>query len=294
MSTISFKISIPAEDGFFGRECNSPECKRYFKIHTDSFKDKMHCPYCGLLFDKNELWTQDQLQYAKDNAVEEGMSYVTSEFDKMLRGVFGSQTRSSRNKFVSVSYKPGAPYRKKLISPPKEKQIDSEIECSQCNAKFQVYGIFGYCPSCKYDNILIYDTNVSIILQEIENASDRNRALRHAYDDLVSTFEDFCKKRNGTNTKYNFQNLDSSNKFFQDIHGTSLFDDLSEDEALTVKKVFQKRHIYQHNKGRVDQKYIGNIPEDSMLLGKSAPLDLDEFKDATKAIRKILLKAVEK
>ena len=91
--TLTFKISIPIRNGFLGRECNNPDCKRYFKIHQNSLKDEMYCPYCGLLFNKNE---------------------------------FGKQSGSNKKSFlnISVSYKPGSPYRKKYISPPTEKEVD--------------------------------------------------------------------------------------------------------------------------------------------------------------------------
>ena len=292
--TLTFKISIPIRNGFLGRECNNPDCKRYFKIHQNSLKDEMYCPYCGLLFNKNELWTQNQLKYAQENAKEEAMAHVSNELSNMLEKTFGKQSGSNKKSFlnISVSYKPGSPYRKKYISPPTEKEVDSEIECSECKAKFQVYGIFGYCPLCKCDNIMIYDTNISIILTEIENASNKNRALRHAYNDLVSTFEDFCKKRNKTQEKYNFQNLDSSKKFFKDAYGINLFDGFKKDEVLIIKRLFQKRHVYQHNKGVIDQKYIDVITEDVSLLGQVAPLDLEEFRDATTGIREILLKII--
>lgn len=287
-NTLTFKISIPTQNGFFGRECNNPNCKRYFKIHQDSFKDEMYCPYCSLLFNKNELWTQDQLKYAQKNVKEEAMAYVSNELSNMLGKTFGKQSGSSKN----ISFKPGSPYQKKHISPPTEKEIDSEIECSECKARFQVYGIFGYCPLCKCDNIMIYDTNISIIFTEIENVSDKNRTLRHAYNDLVSTFEDFCKKRNRTQKKYNFQNLDSAENFFKDTYSIDLFDGLQKDEVLTIKKLFQKRHIYQHNKGVIDEKYIGVIPDDMSLLGQVALLDLEEFIDTTTVMRKILLKII--
>ena len=288
--TLTFKISIPTQDGFFGRECNNPDCKRYFKIHQNSLKDEMYCPYCSLLFNKNELWAQDDLKYAQENLEEEAKTYVSTEFSQMLSETFGKQSGSSKNS--SFSYKIGSPYRKKYISPPTEKEVDSEIECSECKAKFQVYGIFGYCPLCKCDNIIIYDTNISIIFTEIENASDKNRSLRYVYNDLVSTFEDFCKKRNKSRKKYNFQNLEIAENFFKDEFGISLFNGLDNDEILTIKKLFQKRHIYQHNKGVIDQKYIDIIPEDGSLLNQIAPLEIEEFKDATHIIRKILLKII--
>lgn len=291
---LTFKITVPTQNGFYGRECNNPDCKRYFKIHQNSLKDEMYCPYCGLLFNKNELLTQDQLKYAQENAKEEAMAHVSNELSSMIEKTFWKKSGSSKKSFlnISVSYKQGSPYRKKYISPPTEKEVDSEIECSECKARFQVYGIFGYCPLCKCDNIMIYDTNIFIILMEIENASDKNRALRHAYNDLVATFENFCKKKNMTEKKYNFQNLDVAEKFFKNAYRINLFDGFKKGEVLIIKRLFQKRHVYQHNKGVIDQKYVDAIPEDASLLGQVALLDVEEFRDAATVMRKILLKII--
>lgn len=290
---LTFKISIPSQNGFYGRECNNPECKRYFKIHQDSLKDNMHCPYCGLLFNKNELFTPDQLKYAQEVGREKAISYVQNQLNQMIDKAFGNiNSQNNGGLFsISISHKP-ANYEEKLIPSPVEKRVDSEIECSECKAKFQVYGIFGYCPLCNYDNIVIYDTNISIILSAIDNATDKNRELRHAYNDLVSTFEDFCKKRNKSQKKYNFQNLESVDNFFRDNYGINFFEKLNDDEALTIKRLFQKRHVYQHNKGIIDQKYISIIPEDISLLGQTAILYCEEFRNTAAIMRKLLLKII--
>lgn len=288
---LSFKISIPTEDGFVGRECNNVDCKRYFKIHKTSFQDNMYCPYCGKVFNKNELWTTDQLNYVKEHAVEESKAYIIGEIDKVFKNAFDNVGNSNSNDFfnISVTYESVGPYQKKLIPPPVEKKVDIEIECLKCNAKFQIYGIFGYCPCCKYDNIMIYDTNISIILSDINKAEDKNRALRHAYNDLVATFEDFCKKKNQSEKKYNFQNLESSREFFLKTNNKDIFTDISKEDMLMIKRLFQKRHVYQHNKGRIDEKYIIAIPDDNALLGQPAILDINEFTTATSVMRKMLL-----
>ena len=51
---LKFIIGFPTNEGFFGRECNGFYCGCYFKIHKDSFKEQMHCPYCGN-YSKNDI-----------------------------------------------------------------------------------------------------------------------------------------------------------------------------------------------------------------------------------------------
>jgi hypothetical protein len=211
---LSFKISIPTENGFVGRECNNSDCKRYFKIHQESLKEDMYCPYCSKLFNKNELWTPEQLEFAKQNVIEEGTAYVVNELDKIFKDAFRSQ--NARKPGFSVTYKSNGPYRKKSISSSPERSTDSELVCSSCRARFQVIGLFGFCPCCKEDNIVVYDTNIKILIDEIEKSGNQERSLRHAYNDLVSTFEEYCKRKNTTNRKLNFQNLDVVEMFFKD------------------------------------------------------------------------------
>lgn len=276
---------MPNDKGFVGRECKNPECKRYFKVNSTSIKDKMYCPYCGTLFDKSELITNDQLDFVREAGMEKARAYM---FNK-VRDMFKEVMKGNKG----LIYKPGNAYIPKAVSPNySEKKVDSELECFQCKAVFQVYGIFGYCPSCKCDNALIYDTNIQMILKEIDNSSDKKRTLRHAYNDLVSTFENFCKNKNTSNTKYNFQNLESAKLFLQDHFSIDMFQGLSLDEELSIKRIFQKRHVHQHNKGIIDQRYVNLIPEDGYLLNKRATMTQEEFIKGTEAMRKILVKFI--
>jgi len=282
---ITFKISIPSDNGFVGRECKNPECKRYFKVLITSFKDKMFCPYCGTLFDKSELITNDQSDFVREAGMEKVRAYAFNKLRDMFKETMGGSK--------GIIWKPGNAYIPKSVSPNySEKKVDSELECAQCNAKFQVYGIFGYCPACRCDNALIYETNIQLIMKEIEGSTNKDRALRHAYNDLVSTFEAFCKNKNISNKKYNFQNLENAKLFFQDNFKIDMLQGLSSDDELSIKRIFQKRHVLQHNKGIIDQRYVNIIPEDGYLLNNKATLTQEEFTKGAEAMRKILIKII--
>ena len=170
-----------------------------------------------------------------------------------------------------------------------EKPVDTEIECPTCKLKFQIYGIFGYCPSCRDESLLIYETNLQIIIQEINNASDKTRALRHAYNDVVSTFEGYCKlvgKRNELEST-NFQNLKSTKELFKKYQ-LDIYKDISETEKTNLKRVFEKRHAYQHAQGQITEKYIQNIPQDRLLLDTKAELSVSELTEGIDVLKKIL------
>jgi hypothetical protein len=63
---------------------------------------------------------------------------------------------------------------------------------------------------------------------------------------------------------------------------------LSNEEMLTLRRVFQKRHLYEHDRGIINEKYTRMIPEDSQLLGKQAELLPDELDSAAEVLRHVL------
>ncbi len=288
---LHFTISIPTDEGFIGRECNNPNCKRYFKVHTSSLKHEMYCPYCGEKFSNDQLWTEDQNQYIKEFAEEKTRELVHRE----LSNIFNKLSRRiPSSKHAQFTYK-SAPYKPKSIEPRyQEYQVDSELTCPNCDFRFQVFGIFGYCPGYQNQNLLIYDANLEIIKQEISSSNDQQRALRHAYADLVSTFESFCKRKAKTITSETtrFQELFEVRSSFKDLLNIDLLGEITQNELLALRRVFQKRHAYEHSQGIIEAKYIRKIPEDAHLLDKKAVLSLDELMQASLALRKVLDKLV--
>ncbi|MEJ2601012.1 MAG: hypothetical protein P8Z00_21955, partial [Anaerolineales bacterium] len=104
---------------------------------------------------------------------------------------------------------------------------------------------------------------MEIIKQEVAANQDSQRALRHAYTDLVSTFEAFSKKKAKlfTDEDIRFQMLFEVRKLFKGHLGVDIFNSLSNVDLLTLRRVFQKRHAYEHYQGIIEEKYVRLIPE---------------------------------
>lgn len=279
-----YKITIPTTNGFVGRRCSADGCGKYFQIHQRSINTELICPYCGEKNPIESMWTESQADYARDVVAEDVMSQVTNELQKMFKGLERSNRRNSMIKFKASS----TPYRKKYVSPPIENKIDTEIACSECTGRFQVYGIFGYCPLCKYENIKIYDANLAILEREIDSATNKQRALRHAYNDLVSTFESFCKKYSPESANVNFQNLRNAKQHFKKQNGIDIYEGLNEEIKVKIKRVFMKRHVYMHSEGVISDQYVKDIPADAKLLGQKAVLSKKELLEGADILRKII------
>lgn len=288
---VTFTVSIPTDNGFIGRACNNPSCEQYFKIFVDSQKSEMYCPYCGSQFSEDELHTTEQVEYLNEAAIAEAEAYAHNELQNILKKTFGSG--SARNS--GISYKPEKLRKKKVYPNYKERKVDNELICPSCKTKFQIYGVFGFCPGCMEENMLVYDTNLNIIEREISNSETPERQLRHAYGDLVSMFETFCKRKAKkiTTETINFQMLFDSRKFFKTHADTDILLNVSEDYLLALRRLFQKRHLYMHSDGTITEKYIQKIPEDRDLFGQKASLSIGELKQASIGMRVALMNLVK-
>lgn len=291
---ISFEVSVPTDNGFIGRSCKNASCGKYFKVMADDIRDNMYCPYCGQQFTREELWTPEQEAHFRRAAQEQAKALIYGEIDKM----FGKLARQSRsNKNFRIEHRPIRYQAKRIVAGYEEKPVDSELLCSKCKFAFQVYGIFGYCPGCGSENLRIYDANLEIIKQEVHTSPNQHRALRHAYTDLVSTFESVAAGRaraTGLPTdEINFQNLYETRKFFKKATQKDIFVGSDDREIRGLLRVFLKRHVYEHSGGIIGERYIRLMPEDKLLLGQKAELSIDEFEAAADTLRKVLDRIVD-
>ena len=142
------------------------------------------------------------------------------------------------------------------------------------------------------------DANWANIKRKLEMEPDKDRQLRHAYGDLVSTFEVFCdrKAKRVSPEKGNFQVLFDARKYFKTHAGVDILANISDNDLLALRRVFQKRHVCIHAAGEITDRYVKMIPEDSQLLGTQAVLSVEELDTAATAMRNalgVLIKSME-
>ena len=288
--TFHIHVNVPTDSGFLGHACNSSQCRQYFKVHEDDRIDEMRCPYCGEQFIQSELHTKEQVNHINKTAEEEALYCATQEFQKIFKEAFGS---SSARK-SGISYKPSRIRKKTIRANYSERKVDTELKCPDCDCRFQVYGLFGFCPACGLSNLHVYDTNWAVIKREVSETKNPDRALRHAYGDLVSAFEVFCsnKGKRFSARPPSFQNLYDTRKFFKDAIAIDILDGIPPSQLLTLRRLFQKRHVNIHAGGIITDRYVKNIPEDMKLLGMKVELSMTELEQAAECMRIILLKLI--
>lgn len=295
-------ISItPDEDGFTGRECPQPDCEGYFKIEFGTgLKGEglpCHCPYCGHTAGQDHFWSKEQIEYAKSVAMQKITGALHKdlkkmEFDLKPKGAFGIG--------ISLKMESGHPVP---IHYYREKQLETEIVCSSCTLRYSVYGVFAFCPDCgQHNSLQILDKNLEVVEKMLDMALTAENALvekliENALEDCVSVFDGFgrelCRvfKEKAADQakmeKVRFQNLESAKIAIREMFHVDLSAHLTADEWQLALRGFQKRHLFAHKMGVVDQDYIAKTGDTRAVIGRKISLEVDEVRELVQIISKL-------
>ena len=294
-------ITIHAdEEGFTGRECPEIDCGGYFKIEFGTgLKGEglpCRCPYCGYISGHERFWTKEQIEYAKSIATRTITDALYKdlkklEFDHKPNGAFGIG--------ISLKMEPG---RQVPIHCYREKQLETEIVCSNCTLRYAVYGVFAFCPDCgQHNSIQILEKNLEVVDKMLDMASTLGNTLaekliENALEDCVSSFDGFgrelCRvfKEKASDEakveKVSFQNLESANNTINNLFQIDLSAHLTADEWQSLLRGFQKRHLLAHKMGVVDQNYITKSGDATAVIGRKAHFEAGDVRALAQLIRK--------
>lgn len=282
--TETIQVPIPTdEEGMLGRSCPEDECGRYFKLRpgTGLETETCHCPYCGHEADPSEFATEEQIQYAIDRAAKQTVDPMMHKFGQNLRRLNSSQRGSFRIRF-DVRYRPAPAYSYV------ERDLETRVTCDQCSLEFAVYGVFASCPDCQRLNALTtFSRSIESARKRVVLASndDLDADLRAAFPrdslrDVVSAFDSYGKAlrarypdRIRPQAKSNlFQDLDALDTELRAASLSATDELLTARELEDVRWLFQARHVYEHNAGVVDDRFIAKVPEAAPQRGQLLPL----------------------
>lgn len=279
------EIRVPVEpdaDGYVGRECPNAECEAYFKITPGTgLTDPApcHCPYCGHVGESSEFFTKEQIEYGKSIAMRKfaeafGQTLKALEFDHRPRGGFGIG--------ISLKVTPGAPIP---IQWYREKELETEATCDDCGLRYAIYGVFGWCPDCGVHNSLqILGLNLELARKKLDLAQQQEQVLADtiiadALAGLVSAFDGFGRELcSGRQVKASFQNLESGRKRVEQEFGFNLAAAIMEEEWRSAIRSFQKRHLFAHKMGVVDEEYVEKAVDPTAVVGRKILLEADEVR----------------
>ena len=298
----SISISIqPDEDGFTGRECPNSNCEGYFKIEfgTGLRGENLpcHCPYCGHTASHDQFWTKEQIKYAKSVALRK----ITDAFHKDLKKLeFDHKPRGAFGISVSLKVKPGRPTP---IHYYREKRLETEVVCGNCTLRYSVYGVFAFCPDCGQHNSLhILDKNLEVVEKMLDLATSADKELsekliENALEDCVSSFDGFgrelCRMHAQKSAspakvgKISFQSLDGAKTNVLTAFGIDLSTCVTSAEWNSAVQGFQKRHLFAHKMGVVDEDYITRTADPTAVAGRKITMDAADVREVVQVVQKV-------
>lgn len=293
-------ISIPLdENGFMGREC--PDCERYFKIKpgTGLVGENLpcHCPYCGHSDPQDHFWTKAQIEYAQSIAARKVMAAVQKdlkklEFDIKPRGAFGIG--------ISMSVEPGSLPSVRHYA---EKHLETDVICDHCTLFYTIYGVFAFCPDCRtHNSTQILGTNLELAekLLSLAGQTDTDVAqqlVADALENAVSAFDGFGREACRVHAAkaidpskaeaMSFQNLGGAQKNLRTLFGFDVVSGVQPDEWKFLCQSFQKRHLFAHKMGIVDQHYVDVTADMGAAVGRKIVVTGDEVKRLLLLVRQL-------
>jgi len=299
------RISVPMptdEDGMIGRTRPSPDCERYFKLKpgTGLPTDTCHCPYCGHEGDSSDFVTEDQKQYAITYASPQIIDPMMRKFASNIRGL----NSPSRGGLIQIRF--DVRYRPVPIHSYIEQELETKVACDACGFEFAVYGVFASCPDCQRLNALrtltlsleVARKRVRLAASEEIDADLRARFPQDALRDVVGAFDSYGKAlrakypgRIRTRAKSNlFQDLEAldSELAAANLPGIAALLETAEHERLLW--FFQARHVYEHNAGVIDRRFVEKLPSFGPQVGRLLPLSDDELLAGIDAVESLARK----
>jgi hypothetical protein len=283
-------VSFPTdENGLTGREC--PKCGKYFKVKfgTGLPTSTCICPYCGRKSDQQDFFTKEQIEYAKSVVLKEVLGPGLAKLEKDFKDL----ERATRRDFIQIKVKTKSiPLRLKHYQ---ERELETHVICDSCGLEFAVYGVFASCPDCgRLNASVVFSKSIEVSKKQlnlIESIADLEFELKEAIlkgtiSGGISAFDAFGKALRKSypsilpNKQKNlFQNLEALSEALQKHLSLSLEGIIGRKEAEILNRLFQVRHIYEHNMGVIDDDFVKKVPSSHHLKGRKYSLDESEIQN---------------
>ena len=272
-SVLAYLISD--REGMFGQKCKA--CESYFRCSTLS--RTTICPYCGDRKHGVVFLTANQLQFLTKyfntymEALEKAQT-VTVDLDQMLDGL--------SNNTHSWVYK--------------EERQQSLHRCSSCRCRYDVLGSYALCPSCGTPNFLSSYENGLAELQTQLSASSVHRGdvPGELFAKAFTEYEALgncvrtqllripaTDRRKAEVRRINFQRMGEAAELLERFFAIRVNDNLSAEDMVFIHLMVSRRHLFIHNAGRVDEKYLEITKDTTVKLNETVRLS---FEQATKVV----------
>ncbi len=253
-------------EGRIGHECPHLKCAKYWRSSGAPTAWPITCPYCGLRAPAHQFVTPAQRAYITrcceliTEALDSDADGETSiEFDATADAVAASQT--DKPKFYYS-----------------EQGQQTQFTCSACGEWNDILGRFGYCSGCGTRNDL---SHVQAAVASAHERADRgtDEDLPGFVKDLVSALDTIAQQlagqlvarvpltqRRRDSIPQRFHSLRRCSDAFSDAFDIDVLKGVAQEDLTFAIMMFERRHLYEHKGGEVDQEYLDKSGDDSVRL----------------------------
>jgi len=265
-------------EGKFGHHC--PSCDGYWR----SGPWPNICPYCALSADGYQFLSKAQLQFVRHycDVLTQANDGDDGEVVIDMDAVADAAGQEGEKPAFYVS----------------EQSQQCKFTCTACEEFNDILGRFGYCSQCGMRNDLADFNRATVpgIRERLNAGAPPQDCVRDAVASFDSFVSQYAKQlaalvplTNGRVkrlTKQRFHDLTDARTIFSEWFDIDLCADMPDANCRNVALMFHRRHLYEHNGGEVDQKYLDDSGDNTVKLKQS----IRESQESAHALLGSLLK----
>jgi hypothetical protein len=266
--------------GHFGHHCT--RCDGYWRSGPWPHR----CPYCNLDAEGYQFLSKAQLRFVK---------YYCEVLMEALQTIDNGEVVIDMDEVADAAGKEADEKPAFFVA---EESQQHKFNCPQCEEFNDILGRFGYCSLCGTRNDLeeFEGATIAAIRDRLNTGALPHDCVR----DTVAAFDSFVAqyarqlaqqvamtpRRIVRLTRYSFHDLDEVRGILRDWFDVDLCNGMKDSEVESVRLMFLRRHLYEHNGGEVDQKYLDKSGDKSVRLKQL----LRETKEAAHALMGAVVK----
>lgn len=255
-------------EGKFGQYCDA--CEGYFRSGGHPAHHPMTCPYCARRAPGHSFLTEKQRAY-----IEHYTAMLVQAMEAEMRPNTVAKYEINMDELVDADKERPKP-EFYYISEAQQ----TKFKCSHCEAFNDIRGRFAYCSNCGWRNSAQMTCEALDKLRQRVNGREvePSDALRNA----ISTFDACCRDlsaqvathipmttgRRESLKRELFHRMDSpAITTLKQCYEIDILRGIGGQLGF-LKRSFGRRHLFEHNGGVVDEKYVSDTQDETVRVGQ--------------------------
>jgi hypothetical protein len=248
-----FSIFIGSDtEGRFGHKC--PACGGYWRSEGGGIWWPMRCAYCGAKGFAHEFLTDGQRSYVRACC-----EWIQEALASDVDGEKTLKLDEVADKVAKGEAQPSFYYV--------EESQQNKFVCAACRTWNDVLGRFGYCSSCgTWNGLQELEADVARIREQANSATAWERSVQELVGAFDSVAKQYAKqlldgvplsaRRRKLLERVLFHDLKARAGDLKTIFDVDVLAGLSAEDVTFAVMMFERRHVYEHNGGEADEKYL--------------------------------------